>query len=718
MITTLESDNARHHDRGRIPFQLSVELAHQDFDDAFEADAVDLSSGGLSLRTPCLPEVGERLTCRFEAMPGGTRVESRGEVVWTHADGERSGEFGLRFLDIDSQTRALLDELVAERRAEAEAHGVHEAHEQDVRTQRAAASFDELRIAQLELDGVDAPLSARLLRSGGGAAVFEQRLDLLELGRGVTARAGSALGKGSVAEVSLRMEGGVPTLAVTVRFEQGKSLFGEFDWEASGASALESDTARDLEAPSEAENARSHVTMMEFEALHEVRTQTVESLPAALADVASALGKGAPVDEEAPLASDADSVTYDGTFAVTDDPAENGDRHASAPETVASETTSRERETARVLHLREDEGAWAHPVPDSAHSSALVRFLRIFVAINAALTATVRTVTSAFGPSAGKAAKSVGTAGASTATLWSGTVVPFGRDLVRGLRNKTNARPRRTTTAPAAQHKEERESQNVVRLGVIAALGMCAIALGVYALAPTNDDDAISLHRKVTRPARTESAPTPTPSAAAVAVPNTANALPGTATQPAAAAPTLPDSKINAAYASAMNGQAPAEAPAASKPAPTPDPHTVPASSPYAVDVREPAHAAAAPTTAAAPAAKAVAAPIASAKGGATHGPSFGAKNVAHAQRFVLRMNAPIKTLQGSSDKTGFNVMIPGVRSIDRAGPISARSKVVARAMVLNKNGNAELNVRFVDGKSPAFRVSGHGVELELLIAQ
>ena len=81
-------------------------------------------------------------------------------------------------------------------------------------------------------------------------------------------------------------------------------------------------------------------------------------------------------------------------------------------------------------------------------------------------------------------------------------------------------------------------------------------------------------------------------------------------------------------------------------------------------------------------------------------------------------MSAPIKTLQGSSDRTGFRVVIAGARSLDKASPISASHKAIAQAMVLNKGDGAELSIRFVEGKSPAFRVNAHGNELELLIAK
>src|SRR4029079_6846024 len=119
------------------------------------------------------------------------------------------------------------DELVAERKAQHDARTTHgsQSAPQMHESYGSHGGIDEMRIAELEIAGIAAPLSARLLRAGGGEAVFEQRMDLLERGRDVIARAGSALGKGSISDVTLRMDGETPTLAVTVRFDQGKSLF-------------------------------------------------------------------------------------------------------------------------------------------------------------------------------------------------------------------------------------------------------------------------------------------------------------------------------------------------------------------------------------------------------------------------------------------------------------------------------------------------------------
>jgi hypothetical protein len=97
---------------------------------------------------------------------------------------------------------------------------------------------------------------------------------------------------------------------------------------------------------------------------------------------------------------------------------------------------------------------------------------------------------------------------------------------------------------------------------------------------------------------------------------------------------------------------------------------------------------------------------------------SFGAKNVPNAQRFLLRMSDPVKTLHGKADARGFVVQVPASRAIDRAAPIAVANKAVAKSTILNKGTHAELNIRFAEGRSPAYRVSAQQAGLEVLISQ
>jgi hypothetical protein len=214
MISTTErrsGEPAREH--ARIPCTIPVELTHDERTPGFEADAVDLSAGGLSLRSTSLPEVGAQLHCRFDTLPGGTRISGRGEVVWAKPSGDRSGEFGLRFTHIDARAQALISEMIAERVATG---GI--------------SLQPQPRMATLEFEENEGPITAKLTKAVGRDVVFEQPLEVLALGRGVVAHADKTLGHGNILRVDLRMDNGTPTLALTVRFSKEQEDFGEYDW--------------------------------------------------------------------------------------------------------------------------------------------------------------------------------------------------------------------------------------------------------------------------------------------------------------------------------------------------------------------------------------------------------------------------------------------------------------------------------------------------------
>jgi hypothetical protein len=217
----------------RFPARIAVELDEGDPADAFEADVLDFTRAGVSMRAAYLPEIGTQLVCRFRCMPSGRAVSARGEVVWAQLEGGKSGEFGLAFVDLDPRTEWLIEEMLAE------PIGEH------VGSDEASES-----IAQLELEGSAEPIAARLTRRDAGKAVFEQHLDLLSLGRGVRAHApGASDRSGSIAGVELRMVGNVPMLAVTVNFESETSA-GAVDAAAVDAAAnLPHDTVHDASAP-------------------------------------------------------------------------------------------------------------------------------------------------------------------------------------------------------------------------------------------------------------------------------------------------------------------------------------------------------------------------------------------------------------------------------------------------------------------------------------
>lgn len=259
MMTTPER---RHSERARIPCHIPVELSDTKRECAFDADAVDLSVGGLSLRAARVPELGSLLFCSFEAMPGGATVLGRGEVVWRQA-GERGGEFGLRFVEVDAKHQAMIDEMVAERIA------------------RIETPFTQPTpvIANLEIENVDKPVAARLVHNGETEAVFEQALDLLSLGKGVIAHAGVSLLRGNISQVALRMEGTTPLLSIKLQLQRDPARFGEFQWGEPG-----SDTDPDVFAHGHPGKADEDAHEDEAEDAAEDEAHKAEAPAAALGD--------------------------------------------------------------------------------------------------------------------------------------------------------------------------------------------------------------------------------------------------------------------------------------------------------------------------------------------------------------------------------------------------------------------------------------------------
>jgi hypothetical protein len=129
----------------RIPFDAMVEVGGA-LGPSFEARAVNLSEEGMSLRTAYLPEVGQPVTCRFEAAHG-LSVLAAGEVLWKEDMGD-GGEFGIRFTNLDGSSVASLHRILGTGGAPC------------------GVADDPLgRKVRLHIDGLGSPMRARVKRS-------------------------------------------------------------------------------------------------------------------------------------------------------------------------------------------------------------------------------------------------------------------------------------------------------------------------------------------------------------------------------------------------------------------------------------------------------------------------------------------------------------------------------------------------------------------------
>ncbi|MCX7807884.1 MAG: hypothetical protein N2515_04695, partial [Deltaproteobacteria bacterium] len=74
--------------------------------------------------------------------------------------------------------------------------------------------------------------------------------------------------------------------------------------------------------------------------------------------------------------------------------------------------------------------------------------------------------------------------------------------------------------------------------------------------------------------------------------------------------------------------------------------------------------------------------------------------------------------LEGQADPSGFSVIVRGALSLDRAAPIARNHPAVERASILNRGDHAVLDVRFVEGRRPPYRVEIRGASLEVTIGR
>ena len=185
----------------RRPFHASVGLGAYDATDAISADAIDLSVGGMSVRSPLLPDVGVQLEFRF-MLEDGKSINTRGEVVWTHDEGSRSGAFGVKFLAMPGDARASLRRSL----------------EPAIKSPSSA----ETKV-RLHLDSMDAPFRAKLRERLPGAVVVGHELSFLKLGGKVTVEGSKDNEAGVISAVEVEIDPATqnPRLILTIDLDGG-----------------------------------------------------------------------------------------------------------------------------------------------------------------------------------------------------------------------------------------------------------------------------------------------------------------------------------------------------------------------------------------------------------------------------------------------------------------------------------------------------------------
>ncbi len=195
----MSTDDRRAPGATRIPFEALVEVGGE-LGPPFEAQAIDVSEDGMHLRTAYLPEVGQPLSCRFDAGPAGS-VIATGSVVWKQEAG-KGGEFGIRFADLDPQSATALKQMMGVENAPPPAKG------------------NRIR---LHIEGLGSPMRAHVKDSARGRLTAFSGLGFLQVGKHLELEDASTGNKRPArvvrVECEIEPESRVPQLVMSFQYE-------------------------------------------------------------------------------------------------------------------------------------------------------------------------------------------------------------------------------------------------------------------------------------------------------------------------------------------------------------------------------------------------------------------------------------------------------------------------------------------------------------------
>lgn len=422
----------RARDAHRVPLDMLVRLTHEDFEEPFDADGVDVSTGGIALRADYLPKVGDRLRCRLDGPEDGSGIELDGEVVWAHDAGERSGEFGLRFATMDVEAERALKSTIA-------------------RLRESLGDGADRERARLHLEGVATPIEGEVVDRDEHRLKVEQELPFLRIGMNVAVE-GRGPAHGKLAAVDLRMDEGVPRLLLVVE---------------EAAPSEDDATLRDYELE---------------ERVSALRDDTLDAHgPALTADASSTLDAdvGEPAEEEHAPVEAAEELERT--------PLGESEQAAAPVEmTTAEEAALKAEPVATPEPPTAERPAWVSGLVE--HASELKDRTRpALAALWAKLTA-LWAVALAKGSPRAKAAwaksRSVLQGLASKATARVGR---------KGKRRTTSAPPTRTAAAPRLRRQREKAQAAPKRKAgvlVLSALAFAGVGASVYALTAPEPEPA------------------------------------------------------------------------------------------------------------------------------------------------------------------------------------------------------------------------------------
>ncbi|HEX5657380.1 MAG TPA: PilZ domain-containing protein [Polyangiales bacterium] len=659
--------------------------------DQLEADGLNVSIGGIAMRAQFVPEPGALLECTFTCPPTGEQVNAQGEVIWSEPHGPGQGQFGMRFVELDTKSATALRRLVNKNGQE-------------------PPKLARPRMARMQIDGLTAGVEAELKLVDETRVVLEQPLTFLQLGRGVEiAVPGRGNERGRIASIELRHgQFETPKLVFGILFDDapakahakadaGAAWFtGELEEPFPGLQVVKATATawgkRKSDAPPAVERAApENEDRISELALDRTSELSLDPSSARSLDRASARFRDPPrsLEEEAreALANASPTATLQGIGRVSELPVEVGDDELASlvpdehplPRQVVevlplTPPRVRDSESIHELTTRKssippdelpDEPTVSEPVhdvldegePESDRAPGdftpltlrnLPTHARILFKKQADQLAELR---HRIEPALREQAESLDLPEAKNRVI--AFFARLGRFFVALLgrfkrqpeqreteeapvseRRKVRLRMQRTTLPGIGQAGDEEAAEGPRGTRMIAvAVALAGVGLAAYVLAPSAPSDNIELPARI------------------------ANAEP----------PAAPEE----ALAVEIEQVAP---PKIEKKKPVKE-------QPEVVAL-----------------------------------PAFGESEVPNGRVFTLRMNGPITALEGQAFENGFTVKVPGRTPIDPARPIASAHRAVKRALFMSQGKFAELTIEFLPGFAPRYQVRAKGDALEITL--
>ncbi|HTQ03500.1 MAG TPA: PilZ domain-containing protein [Polyangiaceae bacterium] len=638
----------------RVPLETLVEICgNEPGIPAFEAEALDVSAQGMHLRTAYLPDEGAPLVCRFE--DHGREIVVEGVVAW-RKESSKGGDFGVAFTALDSRSVDALRALVKTSDPD-EAKGKDD-----------APSGARVR---LHIEGLGSPMKARIRAGSTQKIQVGSSLEFLKVGRKLDVEDMDAGGRRAAlidgVEVVVDPRTSVPQLVVALRYE--------------GATEdTPQPTVTDLDA-------------------QPVRPQSLRLAPEAVT-VARAHDDDA-AGEPAPSGDVPEARADDEHDDAHDDEADEDEDELDA---AVPATT---RAARRLGHAAENAGSaardasvaaarWGSDTFGKLWSGASAKFaaLRAQKSAPAMRRTTAKPVESPSAldqkrlrpQSSGKNADSAPPVAMPARPSRKRAAVVVGLAVVAASAGAVALRPSKVASKSAAPEATVAAASTAAGDAPVSAPTVTALATGVVPL-----------------PGSTAAGPAPLAtealSAAAPGGPVTANVplfgpTPLATMEPAPLGPPPSAEAKGVEQAELTAAKAAAPPPAGDEEFPDPIEHVDGASSKHGADAKG-----------------------SDAKDERPEDvPAWGKGKMHTPTVHRLRLDGPGTALHGVSDATGFTVLVPGRKLMEKGDALIKRDPRIGRARTTNTPGGAQLRITFKDGL-PAYRVRLRRDYVEVLIS-